>query len=158
MLFNDWLADDSKIILFDGAMGTEIFKRGIKPGKLPDLVNIENPEVIVEIFEAYYSAGSDMCQTCTFSSSKMNLEKYKLSENIKKINETALENIKKACPQGRLVVGDIGPSGEFKPPVGKATPEQWRSSFLSQVEVLESGVDAWHIETVSDIVGSLPEN
>ena len=151
MLFNDWLKDDNKIILFDGAMGTEVFKRGVKPGTVPDVVNMHQPEIIIDIFKAYYNAGSDMCQTCTFSSSELGLVRHHLSDKVRDINIAALDNIKKACPEGRLVVGDIGPSGEFRPPVGKATPEKWHDSFKGQVEVLENGVDLWHIETVSDI-------
>ena len=150
-MFNNWLDDDSKIILFDGGMGTEIFKRGIEPGKLPDLLNIENSEVISDIHKAYYDAGSDMVQTNTFGSSYLNLKNYKLEERIIEINQNALENIKAVHPEGTLIVGDIGPSGHFKPPVGQITPDEWKKSFLKQAEVLETGVDLWHIETISDI-------
>jgi 5-methyltetrahydrofolate--homocysteine methyltransferase len=151
MLFQDWLKDNSKIVLFDGGMGSEIFKRGIKPGKLPDTLNIENSNLISEIHKAYYDVGADMCQSNTFGASYLNLQIYKIEDRIKEINERALENIKKACPPNRLIVGDIGPSGEFRPPVGKATPDHWVSSFAKQAEILENGVDLWHIETISDI-------
>lgn len=151
MNFKDWLDDNSKIIIFDGGMGTEIIKRGIKPGKIPDLLNIEEPEVISEIHKAYYEAGSDMCQTNTFGSSYLNLKNHKLEGRMAEIVSKAIENIKKACPSNGLIVGDIGPSGEFKPPVGKATFEQWYESYRKQVKFLEGGVDLWHIETISDI-------
>jgi len=151
MLFTNWLEDESKIILFDGGMGTEIFKRGIKPGKLPDFLNIEKPEIISDIHKSYYESGSDMVQTNTFGSSFLNLRNYKLEDRIKEINQKALENLKTVCPEGALMVGDIGPSGHFKPPVGKITYEQWYEGFLKQAKVLESGVDLWHIETISDI-------
>jgi 5-methyltetrahydrofolate--homocysteine methyltransferase len=132
-------------------MGTEIFKRGIKPGKLPDILNIEQSEIITEIHKAYYDAGSDMCQTNTFGSSYLNLQKYKLEDRIKEINEKAIELLKKICPPNHLIVGDIGPSGEYKPPIGKATYDQWYSSYLKQIKYLEPGIDLWHIETISDI-------
>ena len=151
MIFQDWLKDDSKIVLFDGGMGSEIFKRGIKPGKLPDMLNIENPEIIYEIHKAYYDAGADMCQSNTFGASFLNLQTYKVENQIREINNQALESIKKACPPNRLIVADIGPSGEFRPPVGKATPDQWVSSFTKQANHLGDGVDLWHIETMSDI-------
>ncbi|MFX1356400.1 MAG: homocysteine S-methyltransferase family protein [Promethearchaeota archaeon] len=151
MNFKDWLADNSKIIIFDGGMGTEIIKRGIKPGKIPDLLNIEEPEVISNIHKAYYDAGSDMCQTNTFGSSYLNLKNHKLENRMAEIISKAIKNIKKACPSNGLIVGDIGPSGEFKPPVGKATFEQWYESYRKQVMLLEEGVDLWHIETISDI-------
>ena len=151
MLFHDWLKDDSKIILFDGGMGSEIFKRGIKPGNLPDALNIDKSDVIYEIHKAYYDAGADMCQTNTFGASYLNLQIYKLENKINEINKRALEIIKKACPPNHLIVADIGPSGEFRPPVGKASQDQWLSSFIQQVNFLENGVDLWHIETMSDI-------
>ncbi len=151
MLFHDWLNDSSKIILFDGGMGSEVFKRGIKPGKLPDSLNIEQPNIIIDIHKSYYIAGADMCQTNTFGSSFINLKNYKLEDRIKEINLGGLENIKKACPPNHLIVADIGPSGEFRPPVGKASPDQWISSFEKQATLLEAGVDLWHIETMSDI-------
>jgi len=151
MIFHEWLKDDSKIILFDGGMGSEIFKRGIRPGKLPDTLNIENSDVIYEIHKAYYDAGADMCQSNTFGASYLNLQIYKLENQIEEINTRALDIIKKACPPNHLVVADIGPSGEFRPPVGKATPDQWVSSFTKQANILEDGVDLWHIETMSDI-------
>ena len=151
MLFQDWLKDDSKIVLFDGGMGTELIKRGLEPGKVPDMLNIENPNTIVEIHKSYYNAGSDMCQSNTFGATPLKLKRHNLEDKINEIIEKALENIKKACPSGRLVVGDLGPTGEFRPPVGNASSEEWYSSFLTQVKLLEEGVDLWHIETISDI-------
>ncbi len=151
MIFQDWLKDESKIILFDGGMGTEIFKRGIKPGKLPDLINLDSPETIADIHRAYYTAGADICQTNTFGASLLNLRNYKVDNKIQEINENALRIIKSVCPPNKLTVGDIGPSGVFKPPVGKATFEDWKSGYKEQVKYLELGVDLWHIETISDI-------
>jgi 5-methyltetrahydrofolate--homocysteine methyltransferase len=151
MVFQDWLQDDSKIILFDGGMGTELIKRGLEPGKVPDMLNIENSDSIVEIHKSYYDAGSDMCQSNTFGSTPLNLRRHNLEDRINEIIEKALENIKRACPSGSLIVGDIGPTGEFRPPVGNASSKEWYSSFSTQAELLEIGVDLWHIETISDI-------
>ncbi|MHA2006503.1 MAG: homocysteine S-methyltransferase family protein [Promethearchaeota archaeon] len=152
MLFRDWLNDDSKIVLFDGGFGTELLKRGIlKPGKVPDILNLEKPEIIIEIHKSYYNAGSDMCQTNTFGSTPLNLRKHNLEDQIKEIIEHALDNIKTACPSGNLIVGDIGPTGEFRPPVGTASSDEWYSSFKTQAKILEKGVDLYHIETISDL-------
>ncbi|MFX1601783.1 MAG: homocysteine S-methyltransferase family protein, partial [Promethearchaeota archaeon] len=151
MIFQDWLKNESKIVLFDGGMGTELIKRGLEPGKVPDLLNIEKSDTIVEIHKSYYDAGSDMCQTNTFGSTPLNLRRHNLENRISEIIERALENIKKACPSGSLIVGDIGPTGEFRPPVGNASSEEWYSSFSTQAKLLENGVDLWHIETISDL-------
>ncbi len=151
MIFQNWLNDDSKIVLFDGAMGSELIKRDLEPGKVPDLLNIEKANSVVEIHKSYYDAGSDMCQTNTFGATPLNLKRHDVEDRIKEIIENALDNIKKACPPGRLIVGDIGPTGEFRPPVGNASSEDWYLSFSTQVKLLENGVDLWHIETISDI-------
>ena len=150
-MFQDWLRDDSKIVLFDGAMGTELIKRGLKPGKVPDLLNIENPDTIFKIHKSYYDAGSDMCQTNTFGSTPLNLRRHNLEERIKDIIESALDNIQKASPADRLIVGDIGPTGEFRPPVGDVTREEWYLSFKMQAKILEKGVSLYHVETISDL-------
>ncbi|TFG24818.1 MAG: methionine synthase I, cobalamin-binding domain-containing protein [Promethearchaeota archaeon] len=152
MLFQEWLKNPSKVILFDGGMGSEVIKQGLQPGKLPDLLNIEEPEIIAEIHKAYYEAGSDMCQTNTFGANYLNLQQHKSEDRITEINLKAIENIKKGKPLNTLIVGDIGPSGVFKPPIGKANLELWQAGFKKQVVVLEKGVDLWHIETISDIV------
>ncbi len=151
MLFLDWLKNNSKIVLFDGGFGSELIKRGLKSGKIPDILNIEQPDIISGIHESYYNAGSDMCQTNTFGSTPLNLSHHNLESRIEEIIENALENITKIRPSKRLIVGDIGPTGEFRPPVGNASSDQWYSSFLTQVKLLEAGVDLWHIETISDL-------
>jgi len=151
MSFQDWLNDDSKVILFDGGFGTELIKRGLKPGKVPDLLNIENPDYIIDIHKSYYYAGSDMCQSNTFGSTPLNLRNHNIEDQIQNIIKKALENIQKACPPGRLIVGDIGPTGEFRPPVGTANSEEWYSSFKTQSVLLKDGVDLFHIETISDL-------
>jgi len=92
-----------------------------------------------------------MCQSNTFGASYLNLQTYKVENQIREINERALESIKKARPLNRLIVADIGPSGQFRPPVGNANPDQWVSSFTKQANILKEGVDLWHIETMSDI-------
>jgi len=149
--FHKWLSDDSKIILFDGAMGTQLMRYGVKPGKLLDLLNIEKPEIVKEIIGNYYQSGADLVQTCTFSSNTVNLKSHNLEEKIVDINRAALENIKSVKTPESLIVGDIGPSGEFRPPVGKASGKQWKLGFQQQVDILKQDIDLWHIETMSDI-------
>ncbi len=132
-------------------MGTELIKLGVDPVKFPDNLNLEQQDIISEIHKSYYDAGSNLCQTNTFGSTPLNLRRYKLDNQIEGIIKKALENIKNVCPSGRLIVGDVGPTGEFRPPVGKASNEHWYNSFFTQAKILEKGVDLWHIETISDI-------
>ncbi|KKM84313.1 hypothetical protein LCGC14_1300410 [marine sediment metagenome] len=145
------LLKSNSVILFDGGFGSELIKRGLEPGKVPDILNIENPDVITEIHKSYYDAGSDMCQTNTFGSTPINLKRHNIDGKINEIIEKALSNIQRACPSGRLIVGDIGPTGEFRPPVGEASSQEWQSSFVAQAKLLEKDVDLFHVETISDI-------
>ena len=139
MSFTQWLSDRSKIILFDGAMGTQLMEYKLDPGKLPDMLNFENPDVVQNVLASYYDSGADMVQTCTFSSNLVNLERQNLGNLLQKINTEAINNIRAVKPpNGKLVVGDIGPSGEFRPPVGNASGDQWKNGFLQQVEFLET--------------------
>lgn len=145
------LLHEKEILLFDGALGTELMRRGLKPGDAPDKWNIDHPEVIGEVFEQYYNAGSDMVQTATFRANGVALEKYGIGNLVSEINQSSGEILKSVCPSDRCVIGDIGPSGEFLEPVGKASINELKQGFQKQAKALAPFVDAWHIETFSDI-------
>jgi len=155
MSFLNWLKDPTKVILGDGSNGTELIKRGFTSGKPPDILNIQNPEIVKSVLKSFYSAGSEMVQTITLNGSYLNLKKHKLADKQEEINKQALQNIKEVCPKGKLIVGEIGPSGEFRDPLGSGTFEKWKGSFLKQVEVLEGdeeeGVDLWHAMGFIDV-------
>lgn len=145
------LLKEKKILLFDGAMGTELMSRGLKPGEAPDKWNIDRPEVIREVFERYYNAGSDLVQTATFRANGVALEKYGIQNLLEDINKSSGEILRSVCPPNKCVIGDIGPSGEFLPPVGKASINDLKQGFQKQARALSPFIDAWHIETFSDI-------
>ena len=155
MAFLKWLKDPSKIILGDGSNGTELIKRGFTTGKPPDIQNVENPEIVKEVLNSFYSAGADMVQTITLNATALNLKRYKLEDKLEDINRQALQNIKDVRPKGKLVVGEIGPSGVFRDPLGSGTFEKWRESTLKQVKILEGdnggGADLWHAMGFIDV-------
>ncbi|MCG3252764.1 MAG: homocysteine S-methyltransferase family protein [Candidatus Heimdallarchaeota archaeon] len=155
MAFLKWLKDPSKIILGDGSNGTELIKRGFTTGKPPDIQNMESPEIVKEVLNSFYSAGADMVQTITLNATYLNLKRYKLEDKLEDINRQALQNIKDVRPKGKLVVGEIGPSGVFRDPLGSGTFEKWRESTLKQVKILEGGngggVDLWHAMGFIDV-------
>ncbi|MCG3225930.1 MAG: homocysteine S-methyltransferase family protein [Candidatus Heimdallarchaeota archaeon] len=155
MSFVNWLKDPERIILGDGSNGTELINRGFSSGKPPDLLNIQNPEIVKSVINSFYLAGADMVQTITLNASYIHLKKHNLESKLKEINKQALQNIKEVRPKGKLIVGEIGPSGEFRDPLGSGTFEKWKASFLRQVEILggeeEEGVDLWHAMGFIDI-------
>jgi 5-methyltetrahydrofolate--homocysteine methyltransferase len=132
-------------------MGTQLMVRGLEQGKVPDMWNIENKSVIQEIFENYYTAGSDLVQTATFRANGVALNKYGLFDKVSAINEASGELLQAVCPANKCNIGDIGPSGEFLPPVGKVSVEELEAGFRVQAKSLEPYIDAWHLETFSDI-------
>ncbi|MFX0014404.1 MAG: homocysteine S-methyltransferase family protein [Promethearchaeota archaeon] len=145
------LLREKKILLFDGAMGTELIRRGLKPGEAPDKWNLDRPNDIKEVFDQYYKAGSDLVQTATFRANNIALQNYGIQNLLKDINKSSAEILRSVCPPGRCVIGDIGPSGEFLPPVGKISIDDLKQSFQLQAQALAPYIDAWHIETFSDI-------
>ena len=145
------LLKEKEILLFDGAFGTELIQKGIKPGDLPDKWNLNQPEVIRKIFEQYYTAGSDMVQTTTFRANGVALKRYEMEHLLEEINQKSGKILRSVCPPDKCVVGDIGPSGEFLPPVGKASINDLKKGFQEQAQYLERWVDAWHLETFSDL-------
>jgi len=155
MPFLKWLKDPKRIILGDGSNGTELINRGFISGKPPDILNIQNPEMVKSVLKSFYSAGSDMVQTITLNASYLHLKRHNLDSKLEEINKKALQNIKEVCPKGKLIVGEIGPSGEFRDPLGSGNFKKWKSSFQKQVEILEGGneegVDLWHAMGFIDI-------
>jgi 5-methyltetrahydrofolate--homocysteine methyltransferase len=124
------LLKEKNILLFDGSLGTQLMIRGLKPGEVPDSWNLEKPEIIKDLFRDYFTSGSDMVQTATFRANGVALKGYGLEEFIRKINEAAGEILRSICPPDKCIIGDIGPSGEFLPPVGKVSLEELKKLRL----------------------------
>ncbi|MFX0051664.1 MAG: homocysteine S-methyltransferase family protein [Candidatus Hermodarchaeota archaeon] len=145
------LLQQKEVVLFDGSLGTQLMIRGLKPGEIPDSWNIEKSEIIQSLFKEYFSSGSDMVQTATFRANGVALRGYGLENSIESINDAAGRILRSICPSDKCVIGDIGPSGEFLPPVGKITINELDLGFRQQAQALDPYIDAWHLETFSDL-------
>jgi 5-methyltetrahydrofolate--homocysteine methyltransferase len=107
---------------------------------------------VEEIARSYLEAGADLLQTNTFGASPIRLALYSLEERTEEINRVAAEAVKRIAGDRAYTVGSCGPCGRLLRPLGDLEPEEVRSSFLKQIGALvESGVDAVCIETMSDI-------
>ncbi len=136
-------------IFFDGAMGTLIMSAGIESIKSPILLNVEKPDLMVDFHKQYYAAGADVVLTNTFSGNPLKLEAEGIEVQMEVLNRQAATLAKAACPEGKFVAGDIGPSGKTLPPVGDSSPEEMQDAFYRQAKVLiEGGVDLMLIETM----------
>ena len=141
---------DGPCVLLDGGMGSMLLARGLAPGDAPERMNLRQPEVVTEVHAEYVEAGSDAVQTNTFGANPIRLAHFDLAERCEEINRRATDLARQARP--RFVIGDIGPTGEYLPPVGTGDVARWDEGFEMQGRALiDAGVDALHIETMSDL-------
>jgi len=141
-----------EILVSDGAMGTFLFKNGLKPGDCPELMNLERPELLGQIANLYANAGSDMVQTNTFGGSPLKLAEYDLDNKCREINQAAVKIVREAIGNTILISGSCGPTGQILEPYGTGKPEEIKAAYLSQVDALvDAGVDVICIETMIDL-------
>ncbi|MFX0115748.1 MAG: homocysteine S-methyltransferase family protein [Candidatus Hodarchaeota archaeon] len=147
-------AIQTRPLLFDGAMGTELLARGlvIEKGTSPELWNVTKPKIVQDIHKSYYDAGADVVLTNTFGGTRPKLEKLGLGDRTQEFNLAAAKLAKEIAPQGKYVAGDIGPTGLMLPPMGKAEVEDFLTAFEEQAAALWDGrVDLFAIETMFDL-------
>lgn len=140
------------LLLLDGAMGTELIVRGIEVGTCNDYLNIDSPDIISDIHNAYLLAGSDVIITNTFGANKYALARHGLAEQAARINKAGAQIARRAAGQQKYVLGDIGPSGDFLEPLGTLKPNELRDTYTAQAEaLLAGGADGLIVETMTAI-------
>jgi 5-methyltetrahydrofolate--homocysteine methyltransferase len=145
-----------KPLLFDGAMGTMLMKAGQGSLKTPILLNLDEPDLVTDIHRQYYAAGADVVITNTFGGSPLKLVADGLEQQMVELNRKAVKLTRQACPDGKFVAGDIGPSGKMLKPLGDVAPKDMLDNFFSQTGVLiESGADLIIIETMYSLEEAL---
>ncbi len=141
-----------KIIILDGATGTQLQKRGMPTGVCPEKWVIDNPEVIRELQREYVEAGSDIICTCTFGANRIKLEERGLGNRTVELNKRLVHISREAASGKALVAGDMGSTGKFIKPLGDMTFEECVNIYKEQVKgLLEGGVDLFIVETMLDI-------
>ncbi|MGH1493075.1 MAG: homocysteine S-methyltransferase family protein, partial [Acidimicrobiales bacterium] len=85
----DDLVAKSGFALIDGATGTELFKRGLGSGDPPEAWNVDQPDKIKSVYQAYVDAGSDIFLTNTFGGTHYRLALHKLDDRVIELNEMA---------------------------------------------------------------------
>jgi len=141
-----------EVLLADGAIGSLIMAHGLPRGAAPESLNLSSPEVLEEIAVLYLAAGAEIIQTNTFGASPLKLANYDLAEHAAAINENAVRAVRRAVGERACVSGSCGPSGKLLKPYGDTEEGKLFDSFHVQMQALiQSGVDAVCIETMSDI-------
>jgi 5-methyltetrahydrofolate--homocysteine methyltransferase len=157
-----------RVLLFDGAMGTEIQKLNPQPQDFPDNKDgfndgliLSRPEWIKQIHRSYLKAGADCIETNTFGSNKFKLDEYGFGVQTIEFNKRAAELAREVCNEFQdkphFVIGSMGPSGFLPssndPDLGQKPLDEIINAFALQAEgLILGGVDALLIETSQDIL------
>ena len=135
-------------LVVDGAMGSQLFERGVLYNACLEELNLTRPELIRKVHEDYVRAGANVIETNTFGANAMRLEKHGVSSKVALLNEAGVRLAREAVGVKGFVVGAIGPSGYF---LGEASPDditKVRNALGEQARALiGAGVDALVVET-----------
>ncbi len=146
------LIESEHIYVFDGAMGTRLYEKGIYINRSYDELNLINKDLVREVHEEYIKAGADIIQTNTFSANYNKLQKFGLNTQIREINISAAKIAREAAGENIFVAGTIGPLGLRIEPYGPTSFDEARGMFKEQAEaLLEGGIDLFVLETFSDL-------
>ena len=142
-------------LVLDGAMGTQLFARGLVSGGSPEAWNVEHPDRVQNVHHAYVDAGSDVILTNSFGGTRYRMKLHDLQDRVVELNRAAAQNARAAADAADhpvLVAGSMGPTGELLVPMGNMTYEQCRDAFAEQAQgLIEGGVDVLWVETMSDL-------
>ncbi len=149
--FREILENDS-IYVFDGAVGTRLYDKGVYINRSYDELNLTAPDLVREVHEEYINAGADIIETNTFGATRNKLQPYGLESKLREINVAAARIAGEAAGDKVFVAGAIGPLGLRIEPFGPTSFEEAKAMFLEQVEgLLEGGVDLFILETFSEV-------
>ena len=135
-------------LVVDGAMGTQLYERGVLYSVCFEELNITKPDLVRKVHEDYVRAGAQVLETNTFGANAMRLEKHGLAGSVRGLNEAAVKIAREAAGGKAFVAGAIGPSGYF---LGKATGDDLtkvKSALTEQAKILAgTDIDAILVET-----------
>ena len=139
-----------EILVADGATGSNLQKMGLKPGKPPEDLIIDDPDTLLKLASSFAQAGSDIILTCTFGGTRMRMKDSKYQDRMPEVNMRAVEIARKAASLNNgLVAGSMGPVGAILKPYGPLEPEDVKAAFAEQAKALaKGGVDLLLIETM----------
>lgn len=139
------------ILIFDGAMGTMLQKKGLKLGENPEILNLNEPSIIEEIHREYIDSGANLITTNTFGANELKLKLCNLE--VEEVIDAAVEIAKKAKGNSNTYIAlDIGPIGELLEPMGTLSFDRAYEIFKRQVvQGVQSGVDVILLETMTDL-------
>lgn len=140
------------VLVCDGAMGTMLIHRGLRPGECPESLCLTFPDVLADISRLYVEAGADILETNTFGASPIKLALFGLEDKVEQINQEAVRIAREVAGDRAYVFACTGPSSALLKPYGDTDPEEVSRSYEVQMRALVgAGVDGILLETMTDL-------
>lgn len=142
---------ESSVLLGDGAMGTQIYSRGVPIGQCYEELNLTAPHLILKIHTDYVAAGARIIETNTFQANRVRLKKYGLEHEVEAINRTAVEIASRARRENTIVAGSMGPILATTKD-DELEPDEVMKAYIEQAEALvKAKCDLVIVETFTEI-------
>jgi 5-methyltetrahydrofolate--homocysteine methyltransferase len=136
--------------LLDGGLGSLLIARGLAPGAAPESWVLSRPDDVRRAHGDYVAAGSDAVHAATFGANTIRLARFSLADRCEVLNADAVRLARESG--ARFVLADVGPTGEYLPPVGTGDSRAWKEAFVQQGRALAAAApDALHVETMTDL-------
>src|SRR5881227_3350491 len=146
------LIESDHVTVFDGAMGTMLYAKGVYINRSYDELNLTAPDLVRSLHEEYVRAGAEVIETNTFTATAHKLQQYGLEGSLRLINIAAARIAREAAGERCYVAGAVGPLGLRIEPYGPTSFDEAKEMFKDQIgALLEGGVDLFVLETFSDI-------
>lgn len=145
--------DPSRIVVFDGAMGTMLYSRGVFINQCYDELNVRAPELIRAVHEEYVRAGAEVLETNSFGANRLKLAQHGLEAQVHELNRAAAQIAREvAGDRDVLVAGAVGPLGVRLEPFGPTSLDEARGYFREQMQALrDGGAELFILETFGDL-------
>ncbi|MDF2771394.1 MAG: homocysteine methyltransferase [Geminicoccaceae bacterium] len=146
------LLDPERVVVFDGAMGTMLYAKGVFINQCYDELNLKAPDLVRGVHAAYAKAGAEVLETNTFGANRVKLAQYGLEAQVRDINHAAARLAREVAGDDHLVAGAVGPLGVRIEPYGPTSVDDACEAFREQMAALKEGdVDVFLLETFSDL-------
>ena len=143
---------DERVLIGDGAMGTQIYAKGVPIGPCWDELNLSMPHLLRTIHREYIEAGAELIETNTFTANRLRLARHKLEAKVREINLGGARIAREAAGKDAFVAGSIGPLTGIKHEEQAPSAQEKSDVFGEQAAALaEGGCDALILETFTDL-------